>query len=89
MKSKKYIAYVKGHVCMFCGQYEVDAHHFGKRGMSQKASDLTAVPVCHEQHQEFHTTGAIKPFTADATKTYFYQEQVRLLSRFIKEGMEP
>ena len=45
---------------MFCETKRgVEAHHFGRRGMGQKAPDRQSVPLCVEHHREFHRTGTI------------------------------
>lgn len=33
---------------------EIHAHHAGERGLGQKASDLTCIPLCQEHHRNWH-----------------------------------
>lgn len=52
---------------MLCGRKDAgfkakgsDAHHVNKKGhgsMSGKADDRRAVPLCNEQHREYHQVG--------------------------------
>jgi Protein of unknown function (DUF968) len=50
----KYLKFVRGLPCAVSGRtYGVESAHTGSHGLSQKASDLDAIPL----HREFHTRG--------------------------------
>ena len=40
----------------------VEAHHAGRRGLSQRAHDDTAIPLCTQHHRDYHQ--AAGPFRA-------------------------
>lgn len=52
LRDRKFLAFVRTKPCMFClrDNIPIEAHHQGRRGMSQKADDLRAVPACHACH---------------------------------------
>jgi hypothetical protein len=46
--------FVKSHPCAACGQtWGVDPCHTGPHGTSQKACDLTVIPLCRKCHDKF------------------------------------
>jgi hypothetical protein len=50
----KYLKFVRGLPCAVSGRtYGVESAHTGSHGLSQKASDLDAIPL----NREFHTRG--------------------------------
>lgn len=56
MKSPEYLDYIRTLPCCHCGA-AAEPHHVigGKSGtMGGKASDLHAVPLCREDHNEVH-----------------------------------
>lgn len=65
-KDKKYLEWIRTLPCLLCkaGYYshsrEVQAHHLlkpydGVRGMSLKANDKNAIPLCYHHHAILHT----------------------------------
>ena len=66
-RSKTHLAAVREQPCVVCaerGQMQTsitEAGHMGPHGISQKACDLQAIPVCAEHHrigpQSAHTLG--------------------------------
>jgi len=52
---RAYFLWIKGHYCLVCGKFPVDAHHHTLR--SQGGSDRTCVPLCHPCHMELHSSG--------------------------------
>lgn len=53
VRDRKYLAWIRTLPCAHCGShYQVEAAHTGSDGgMRQKASDTSAVPLCHDCHQ--------------------------------------
>jgi hypothetical protein len=47
----RYLAWIRTLPCAACGRWPVEAHHAGKRGYGEKASDYTAIPLCAEHHR--------------------------------------
>jgi hypothetical protein len=47
----EYLAFVRSLPCCMCGsRRSVEAHHTGPRGLSQKSSDYSAIPLCALLH---------------------------------------
>jgi hypothetical protein len=85
-RDPKYLEHVRGRPCCICGALPPnDAHHFGPRGMGQKADDRRTVPLCRIHHDEWHTRGAIGPRSQigprsrTAIEREFYRAQVDAL----------
>lgn len=54
---EEYLRYVREHKCCVSKQYPVEAHHLIYRSRGGQASDLFAVPLSRELHQEYHSIG--------------------------------
>ena len=54
-----YLASVRGLPCLVRTEHMCDgpteAHHAGSKGMSQRAHDYTAVPLCRLGHMQWHS----------------------------------
>lgn len=51
-KNRGYLAWVAQQNCVLCGAVGVHCHHIREgQGMSQRASDYLAIPLCPECHQ--------------------------------------
>ncbi len=51
-RSPHYRAWVRTFPCVACGQlHDIEAAHTGPHAMSQKASDLTCIPLCPAHHR--------------------------------------
>jgi hypothetical protein len=51
-RSAKYRAWIRTFPCVACGfEYAIEAAHTGPHGLSQKASDLTCIPLCRDHHR--------------------------------------
>lgn len=49
-----YRRFIKSFPCLAClSTWRVDPCHTGPHGTSQKACDLTCIPLCRKCHQEF------------------------------------
>lgn len=54
-RNEEYRRFLRRFPCVVCGKTRrIEAAHFGAHGISQKASDKQALPLC----QEHHRTGA-------------------------------
>lgn len=52
-----YRRWIKRSPCAACGRsWSIDPAHTGPHGMSQKASDLTCIPLCRRCHDAFDAT---------------------------------
>ena len=50
-RDPEYLAFVRSLPCCVCGsRRSVEAHHTGPRGLSQKSSDYSAIPLCALLH---------------------------------------
>lgn len=79
-RDPKYLEHVRERPCCICGASPPsDPHHFGPRGMGQKADDRRTVPLCREHHDEWHTRGRIGLSSRVATEAAFYRAQVDAL----------
>lgn len=54
-ESREYLDFVASHSCI-CGNDDgtVVAAHYGRHGISSKASDVQTCPECHHCHSEEH-----------------------------------
>jgi hypothetical protein len=53
-RDRQYLAWIRTLPCAACGTTPAEAAHTGHDGgASQKASDYTCVPLCHECHAEY------------------------------------
>jgi hypothetical protein len=72
MRDAAYLAWVRREMCCACNASGPnEAHHFGPRGMSQKADDYHAVPLCTRCHRMFHDTGRVPGRDRAATEEQF------------------
>lgn len=55
-RSAEYLRWLKRFPCIACGEARKprDAAHFGSHGISTKASDFDALPLCRACHSEQH-----------------------------------
>jgi hypothetical protein len=52
VRDPKYLAFLRTLPCAICGaNWGIEAAHTGPHGLSQKASDLDAIPLCREHHR--------------------------------------
>lgn len=79
--NKKYIAYVKDHGCIVCGDEGVDPHHLVSR--AAWGSDYFCIPLCREHHVEIEQIGVMKfESKYDAT---VWKDCAFLLERWVRE----
>lgn len=54
VRDAEYRRWVKSLPCAACGRsWNIDPAHTGPHGMSQKASDLTCIPLCRRDHDAY------------------------------------
>jgi len=63
LRDSRYLAWIRTLPCVICGSRRgVEAAHTGPRGLGQKASDTSAIPLCHRHHRtgndSYHHLGA-------------------------------
>lgn len=57
-RSANYLGWIRKRACCVCSRNPPsEASHHGRRGMGQKASDFSCVPLCTTHHREWHTYG--------------------------------
>lgn len=58
-RSPAYLDFIRTKPCLVCGNTATIAHHepMGQAGMSIKAPDSQAVPLCNRYHRERHDKG--------------------------------
>ena len=53
LKDSQYLTFVRRFPCVSCGSSRrVEAAHIGPRGLKQRTSDFTALPICFTCHQD-------------------------------------
>ena len=88
VRNPDYLIWVSQQPCVVCGYEWSDAHHAkGNKkqgGMGQKASDLTAFPLCRTCHTDFHDHGWKTWERAHGAQSKYY---LGTLARAIDEGV--
>jgi hypothetical protein len=100
-RNERYLAFLRLLPCINCAApYSVEAAHFGPHGISQKASDLDALPLCRRCHRtgmrSYHTLGPrdfAKVHDIDVrgwieTFNRFWEERLERLTRIRREDLE-
>lgn len=61
LRDSRFLAFVRSHGCMVPGcNHHAQAHHWGKHGVSTKASDHEVAPLCQFHHVEcWHRHGCL------------------------------
>lgn len=56
LENKAYLDWIRSQPCFVCdrGAPSHAHHHTGRRGLSQRAHDHDAMPLCHDCHRTFH-----------------------------------
>jgi hypothetical protein len=55
VRDEAYKRWIRSFPCTICGtRRRIEAAHTGPHGMGQKASDLSCIPLCGDQHAEMH-----------------------------------
>jgi hypothetical protein len=63
-RSRAYLDFVWTQRCAWCGKPgPSDPSHHGRKAMGSKASDVRAIPLCREHHEEWHRTGSLGVMT--------------------------
>jgi hypothetical protein len=62
-RSAAYLAWIRTQPCLVCGRTRwIEAAHTGLRGLGQKSSDTSAIPLCASHHRtgkdSYHRLGA-------------------------------
>lgn len=87
-KAPAYLAFMREQDCCCCRrQGPNDPHHFGERGMGQKADDYHTVPLCRACHDHFHDHGTFKGMTREETALRIWHTQALLMTRWMR--LEP
>jgi len=83
-RSKKYLAFIREHPCLKCGNPEAVAHHegFGQRGMGLKAPDTFCIPLCAKCHAARHQIG-VERFCAGVDVK---MRIIELMTEYIERG---
>lgn len=91
-RSKRYLGWAKDRYreCANCGAQAEELHHFGPRGLGQKASDLFVVPICRRCHDIIHSRGISllvvgTDETTDEVLMRMLGAQREMLARFVAE----
>src|ERR1051325_422417 len=64
-RNSKYLAWIRKQPCLVCGtRWRIEASHTGPRGLGQKSSDRSAIPLCAKHHRtcdsSYHRPGPRK-----------------------------
>lgn len=49
-RDANYLKFIRNLPCLVCGVQASHAHHASFRGLGEKGSDLSAIPLCHDHH---------------------------------------
>lgn len=79
-----YLTFIRSRLCCACTtDQHVEAHHAGYRGVSQKADDYAAVPLCRSCHDTVTRTNCLRwglvDLDATQTKEWILRAQVACL----------
>jgi hypothetical protein len=69
----EYLDYVRRRKCCAPGPHSgrIEAHHAGERGLGQRASDWTAIPLCTYHHRCFHDcSGTFRGWSKDQRRAW-------------------
>lgn len=89
LRSASYLAMVRAWPCCGCGRpAPSEAHHAGRRGVGQKASDLLTVPLCRPCHQRVTDTGSLPGLDRDGTLLRVVTAQRDLLARWVARALQ-
>ena len=84
LRSRPYLDWVRAKPCSSCtADGPSDPHHYGHRGIGQKASDLLVVPLCRRCHDHFHDHRMLPGTSLIQTRVFLLATQVSLLSDWI------
>ncbi len=86
---QRWLEYVHRQPCIYANALfqclgRIEGHHYGPRGMAQKASDFMMVPLCTGHHREWDTRGAVHPFPRRECELDFYRWQAVHLAQFLE-----
>lgn len=70
---------------------KVEAHHAGRdRGLSQRAHDSTAIPLCHKHHRNWHdASGPFRHFKKRDRRAWADRQVAWTRAQWTAEGEEP
>ena len=86
LTSPAYLAYVRKHVCCFCGAPSPsEAHHWSHHGgvMGAKVDDYRTVPLCQEHHRYWHDHGTLPEMDREHSEAALLREQAWLLRAWL------
>ena len=86
LTSAAYLAYVRKHVCCFCGAPSPsEAHHWSHHGgvMGAKVDDYRTVPLCQEHHRYWHDHGTLPEMDREHSEAALLREQAWLLRAWL------
>ena len=88
-RDRKFLAFVRSQPCMVAGCTAIaEAHHFGKRGKSQRCSDYETVPLCHVHHLHgWHSSKGLPGGTREEWRERFRERAAELVALY--EGRDP
>jgi hypothetical protein len=86
-RSEKYLAFIRAMPCAGCANPgPSDPHHYGSRGVGQKASDFSVVPLCRKCHDHFHDHAELPNRNVEETRGDLHGAQAKALMRWITVG---
>lgn len=79
-RREKHLQRVRELPCCVCSAPPPsDPHHYGRRGVGQKADDYQTVPLCRRCHDGWHAQGYCPPYNRSETVETFLRAQVAIL----------
>lgn len=88
-RSRSYLDFIRAMACCICSAPPPsDPHHWGERGMGQKATDFSAVPLCRVHHDQWHDhrrfTHGGRRWSVDEGVTHLLRVQVTCLQEWLE-----
>jgi hypothetical protein len=91
-RSSVYLSWARsqGGKCCLCGAQADELHHFGRRGMGRKGSDLMVARVCRECHARVQGLGTVSADRSGRTSEMMslQADALELANMYLAEGSD-
>lgn len=90
-EDRRYLEWIRRQPCCSCGVVgSVEAHHMTGAGMSMKANDHEAMPLCTKCHRAFHdASGDFRFMGKERRRTWQHEQVLACLKRFVTRPTDP
>jgi hypothetical protein len=89
-RNPDYLRFIRRLPCaVCCSMRNIEAAHFGPRGLGQKADDRQTLPLCHKHHRtgndSYHKLGPVKFGECHQLEA---KKLIRILNTFFDEKLQ-